>query len=395
MAQACGLGRFVFIDDAHTFGGTQIALSWVIRTVLTETDASVVCLCTERTREAVEKINGENSRLQFEEAPRALPLNLLRFPVRILRWMHLLERVRKGGVDVWWLNLSDIEFCLAPLLVLRWMGESPRSYLHGTSPFQFFQRSSPWKRRLLSRVRDWIANRFAFQQHKLLITPSLTSLKEVESRIRSTRKPILGHLYYPPIGENATSFTPPVPLDSLEESEPIRIWMIGTIVQGHKNNLAAMDVLEALAISGHRAMLTVAGAGPDLSAFQKEASRRGLSESITYLGWVKDPCELAPKDAVIFIPSFHETMNIVAREAMRIGLRLVASPIAIFHEWIPSPLIAESFAAEAFAKKILELRRMDPAALAQLYRNALDQFSNTIFLENFLRYSLYNLRSGE
>lgn len=378
---------FVFIDDAHTFGGTQIALGWTIRVVLQHTDANVLCICTNRTRAAVERITSANPRLSFEEAPSALPLNLLFFPIRLFRWWRLIRKIRKDYVRTWWLNLADIEFCLAPLLVLRAMGEFTHAYLHGTSPFTFFHRASSWKRRALSRFRDAIADRFVFRLHPLLITPSRTSLDEVKNRIRSRQKPILGFLYYPPIGEDAESLTAPSPIENLDRAQCISIWMIGSIAQGHKNNRAALDTLEVLEKQGYTATLTIAGEGPDLRAFQEEANRRELSSRISYMGWVSNPCDMVPRDAVVLIPSFHETMNIVAREAMRSGLRLTVSPIPIFHEWIPKSLIAGSFSPESFAAKILEVRQMRADALATLYRNSLAQFSYKIFNNDFLRYS--------
>ena len=378
---------FVFIDDAHTFGGTQIALAWVIRVVLQKTQASVLCICSQRTWEAVVGVVGNTPRLSFEEAPSALSLNLLRFPIRLPAWWFLLRRVRKEGDRIWWLNLADIEFCLAPLLVLCLIGEFPHSYLHGTSPFAFFHREAPIGRRLLSRFRDGLANRFVFRLHSLLVTPSIASLDEVKHRIRSTRQPRFGYLYYAPIGENANLLTAPISVEPPPSALPISIWMIGNVVQGHKNNLAALDLLQSLDRMGIDANLTIAGVGPDLAAFQTEAKRRNLSERIRYLGWVANPCDTAPKDAIVFIPSFHETMNIVAREAMRNGLRLVASPIKIFHEWIPQLLIASSFAPDAFASKLVEVYRMDASVLGALYGNALARFSNEIFVENLLRYS--------
>jgi glycosyltransferase involved in cell wall biosynthesis len=374
----------VFIDDAHTFGGTQIALAWTIRLVLLKTDIPVLCICTPRTRAAIEAVNGEHPRLQFEEAPSALPLNIFTFPLRLPAYWFLLQRIRQGGVRGWWLNLANVEFCLAPLLVLRAMGENTHAYIHGTGRFAFFHRGLKRKRRLLSFVRDAVANRFVFRLHHYLITASRASQAEVESRITSRKPPYIGYLYCPPIGVSDGLFKPEAPSP---EGSPIQLWMIGSVIQGHKNNLAALDVLEELARNGYPAMLTVAGTGSDLKEFENEAERRNLVGKITYLGWLSDPCSRAPKSAILLIPSFHETMNLVAREAMRYGLRLVTSPIPVFHEWIPASLIAADFSATAFAAKILEVGRMSAEELEVLYRNALDQFSDDIFIDDFLRYT--------
>jgi glycosyltransferase involved in cell wall biosynthesis len=371
----------VFIDDAHTFGGTQTALAWTIRLVL---EIPVLCICTSRTRAAIEAVNGEHPRLQFEEAPSALPLNLFTFPLRLPAYWSLIRRIRRGGVRNWWLNLADIEFCLAPLIVLRAMGENTHACIHGTGRFTFFNRAPRGKRRWLSHVRDAVANRFVFRLHDYMIAASHASQTEVESRITSRKRPYINHLYYPPITKHNGLFKPEAPV---AEGKPLQLWMIGNVIQGHKNNLVALAVLEQFARDGQPANLTVAGVGPDLERFQKEANSRGLSNRITYLGWVSDPCASVPKEAILLIPSFHETMNLVAREAMRYGLRLVTSPIPVFHEWIPADLIAADFSPAAFAAKILEVRCKSADELEVLYRNALGRFSEDIFLDNFLMYT--------
>ena len=372
----------VFIDDAHTFGGTQIALAWTIQIVLSRTDLPILCLCTARTRQAIEAVVGIHSRLQFEEAPAALPLNLFAFPFRLPSYWSLLRRIHRRGVAGWWLNQADIEFCLAPLLVLRSLGEVPRTYLHGTGRFAFFYQAASWRRKLLSRLRDTVADRFVFRLHSLIVAPSRASQAEVQARLQSRRLPRLGYLY-PPSGEHAgllqDSAAPAVAPAILQ------LWMVGNVVQGHKNHRAALDLIEYLARNGHPATLTLAGVGPDMKSFQEEAARRNLASCITYLGWVADPCAIIPKQAIVFIPSFHETMNLVAREAMRYGLRLVVSPIPVFYEWIPEPLIAKDFSAEAFAARILAVSGITAVELTALYQHALARFSDELFLENLLR----------
>lgn len=375
---------FVFIDDAHTLGGTQTALARTIEVVLSRTNIPILCICTARTRAFVESIIGMHPRLRFEDAPRALPLNLFAFPLRLPAFWFLLRRIRRQGVRAWWLNLADIEFGLAPLLVLRAIGEETHDYLHGTSPFLFFHRSASGRRRLLSRIRDAVANAFVFRIHSHIIVPSRSSQEEVELRITSRKRPRIDYLYLP---NSSTPLPSPFHAAVPSESALLRLWMIGNVVQGHKNNLASLDVLEQLTREGHAATLTVAGVGPDLLSFQEEAGRRGLSDRITYLGWVTDPCTVAPKDAIVFIPSFHETMNLVAREAMRQGLRLVVSPIPVFHEWIPPALIAEDFSAAAFVARILSVSRESAEHIQQMYESALDRFSVETFLNRFLELS--------
>lgn len=381
----------VFLDDAHTFGGTQVALAWVIHVVLTRTSIPVLCVCTERTRRAIEEVSdsertGLNHRLTFIEAPSALPLNIVSFPLRLFAYAKLLRRIREQPVLAWWLNLPDIEFCLAPLVVLRAYGEKTHAYLHGTACFGAFYKNASWQRRALSWLRDGLANRFAYRLHRVLVTPSLASQHEVQARLGSSAKLIQGHLY-PPSSRQTKLVQRPSVFAQETGGPTISLWMVGGVVQGHKNNLVALDVLELLLERGYDATLTLAGTGPDLQQFQREARRRELSGRITYLGWLADPWKSTPRSAVVLIPSFHETMNIVAREAMRNGLRLVVSPIPVFYEWVPERFIAANFSREAFCVKLQEVCGMDAEEIATLYAGALARFSNEVFLEEFLRFT--------
>ena len=52
-------GAIIFIDDAHTFSGAQIALAWAVRALLQNTPYHIVCVCTSRTRDAIQATAGE------------------------------------------------------------------------------------------------------------------------------------------------------------------------------------------------------------------------------------------------------------------------------------------------------------------------------------------------
>ena len=90
-----------FIDDAHTFGGTQIALARAIAALLEGSRHNIICVCPAETRKAIKKITGENERLRFVRCPAALPLNIALFPLRIARFHFILRRlVRRGATQL-------------------------------------------------------------------------------------------------------------------------------------------------------------------------------------------------------------------------------------------------------------------------------------------------------
>ncbi|WP_175528939.1 glycosyltransferase [Granulicella pectinivorans] len=377
----------VFIDDAHTFGGAQIAMGWGIRSIICNTSERVVCVCTEKTRRAVEEIVGLTPRLEFIECPPALPLNIFSFPLRIPAFFRILRPLLRLGVRGWWLNLSGIEFCLAPLTTLLWFGEKPHGWLHNTERFAVLIKNASWRRALLSRLRDWSADRWAFSLYPSIITPSQSTIPDVEARLRGKRRPFIGHLYSPPIGEQ-TRVVRDIERDaSISGHRVIDLWMIGRIDYGHKNNLIALDVLGRLEENSVNATLTIVGDGPDFADMKIKAQALSFGRKVIFLGWSNTPWDTISQSATVLIPSFYESMCIVAREAMVRGIRIVASPIPVFHEWIPDSLIANDFAVDTFVEKIVEVQGLPTRQLLELYDAALLRFSDKTFIESFKKYS--------
>jgi len=381
------MSSIVFIDDAHTSGGAQVALCLAIGAILRRTNDCVVCMCGPRTRNLLQQMVGHHARLNVIECPQALPLNILSFPLRLPRFLWILVRLRRTGVRAWWLNLSGIEFCIAPLIVLRALGELPHAWLHNTQSTRYFTRTASWSRRCISRLRDGIADRWIFNLYPTLLTPSRASADDLASRLGGLKRTMIGHLYCPMVGEQSSGAEIFEGSDQQPESECISLWMIGRVDYGHKNNLAALDATDILRNMGKAVELVVVGDGPDLDHFKSTTVARGLDGIVTFLGWRDDPWKSVPSDAIVLIPSWYESLNLVAREAMSHGIRLAVSPLPVFHEWIPKQLIADDFSADAFAKAIIHVHGMRSSEMRQLYGKALRKFSDVNFVESFIAYS--------
>jgi glycosyltransferase involved in cell wall biosynthesis len=371
----------VFVDDAHTFGGAQIAMAWAIRTVLRHRPQPVVCVCPAATRDAILPIIGKDERLRFIDCKPALPLNILSFPVRLWSFHRLLAPLVGQGVRKWWFNLSGIEFCLAPLLALRWLGLRPVAWLHNSETFQFYNAKQPALNRMLSRLRDALANRFVFGLYTCIVTPSHATEESMKARFWGSNPPRSGFLY-PAVGYQSEQRD--FSFNKLEAAaSEIDIWMINRVEYAQKNNLAGLTVLRLLKNRNIGAHLNVIGDGPDTIRFGSSIDEFGLAECVTFHGWRKDPWKMVPGDAVIFIPSFFESMSLVAREAMLYGVKMVLSPLPVFLEAMPGDLIAGEFSDESFADKIGEVHSMSRERILDIYKKALEKFSDETFVAKF------------
>jgi glycosyltransferase involved in cell wall biosynthesis len=379
--RAHSLQPIVFIDDAHTFGGAQIALAWAIRSVLRHLPQPVVCICTAATREAIRPITGVDEKLRFIDCPPALPLNLFSFPLRLRSFYKLLAPLAREGVLIWWLNLAGIEFCLAPLFVLRFLRSRPVAWLHNNDALQFYSAKSSTSRKLVSRVRDAVANRWLFGLYPLIVTPSHAAEKALKTRFHGGSHPRTGFLH-PHVGLlNGTAGHQSEKCASAEGT--IDLWMIGRVEYVTKNNLAALEVLKYLHRQGKAACLTVVGDGQDMAHFRKSVEELGLSDFVKFMGWVENPWQSVPDDAILFIASVFESMSLVAREAMLYGVRMVLSPVPVFLELMPNELIAHNFDEEALVEKVGDVFALSRERVLALYAEVLQKFTEEAFVAKF------------
>lgn len=379
---APNLHPIVLIDDAHTLGGAQInGLSLVIRAALRHLPQPVICICPAATRKAIREITGDDEKLRFIDCPPALPLNIFTFPLRLWSFYKLLAPLVRGGVLICWLNLSGIEFCLAPLFILRFLKARPVAWLHNTETFLFYSANGSAWRKLVSCVRDAVANRWLFGLYPLIVTPSHASENALRTRFHGGRPPRTEFLlpYVGPLNGAAGDRSE----KCCSAEEKIDLWMIGRVEYAQKNSLAGLEVLRQLLTQGKDAHLTVIGDGPDLAHFRNTVEDLGLSDSVNMMGWVKDLWQSVPDSAIVLIPSFFETVCLVALEAMLNGVRMVLGPVPAFFELMPNELIALSFSTEVFVEKVEEVSLMSCERVLVLYAEALRKFTEEAFVAKF------------
>lgn len=382
-SDTCISEPIIFVDDAHTYGGAQIALGWAIRALLRyRPDRAIVCVCTPASRETIQRFTGEDKNLNFVDCPPALPLNIFAFPLRLLSFYRLLAPLARQGDRVWWFNLAGIEFCLAPLLVLKLWGLRPVAWLHNGETFRFYNANGSLQRRLISRIRD-AAARFVFPLYLRIVTPSHATEGALKSRLRRGLRLSTGFLYpivaVPPKEETRQN--------SLAGST-LQLWIIGRVEYVHKNNIAAVEIMKRLRERNVSVCLSVVGEGPDLEHLKRSVRVFKLGEWVAFHGWQSNPWTLIPKEAIVLLPSHYEGMPLVATEAMMRGIRIVTSPLAVFYEGVPHEMIARAFSTEAFMEKIADVSSMDDTRVRSLYSEALMKFSENSFVTKFESLSL-------
>ncbi|MFZ2587908.1 MAG: glycosyltransferase [Alphaproteobacteria bacterium] len=98
------------------------------------------------------------------------------------------------------------------------------------------------------------------------------------------------------------------------------------LVAGRIHSVKGIDVaLKALAALPEKAVLLVAGEGPEKAAMQALAAELGVEARVRWAGWVDDVSRVAAAADVWLVPSRHEPLGNVVLDAWAHGLPVVAT----------------------------------------------------------------------
>lgn len=107
--------------------------------------------------------------------------------------------------------------------------------------------------------------------------------------------------------------------------------VIGTFATLHneqKGITYLLDVAARLKSQGEKVVFVIAGEGPLRKGLEQKSERLGLTNTVYFIGWVKDAAaRLLPKVDIFFQPSLWEAMSVVVLEAMAAGKPIVATRV--------------------------------------------------------------------
>ena len=155
-----------------------------------------------------------------------------------------------------------------------------------------------------------------------------------------------------------------------------------------KGHAVALAALAALPPEFH---LDLVGDGPLRGELERQVSRLGLEDRVTFHGFVADPYPLVAAADVLVHPSLREGFGLAVVEAGVLGVPVVASAVGGLPELIPDPVpgvLVPPNAPEALTAAVLAVvetpraaddknavlakirRRFDPAVVGRRYEDA-------------------------
>ncbi|TKX83884.1 glycosyltransferase family 1 protein [Halorubrum sp. SS5] len=122
------------------------------------------------------------------------------------------------------------------------------------------------------------------------------------------------------------------------------------------------QLLEAMALVAAEdpsVQLGIAGSGPERDRLERQAAELGISESVTFLGFVSEERKrvLLHESSVFVSPSRQEGFGIAVLEAMATGTPVVANDLDIIRRLVPEGpnRLADASDPEAFATAMIDV----------------------------------------
>lgn len=365
--------KIIFIDDAHTFGGAQIALRNVINCLLLSEKYEIILLASKNNISKL--IEGENlKKAKIICIPTAKSLNIFQFIFTIPGTYRVMKSYVKDNSYIWIANLSGIEFCLSSLVMMKIFNIKPIGWLHNSQSFTCLMPHKPFVLKLINKIRDVLANNLIFGIYNKLIVPSESEKKILLMRTKNAKKI---NVIRNPVKSLSTKSL--LALSKFQKNkkdkfkEPINIFVVGRIEFSTKGQDKCVGISATMASRGLAVNFIFVGDGPDSKLLEKKFKDARLPYEIT--GWMENPYEKISHDNLILICSNFESGSLVAIEAMSLGIPIVSASIPIFHEVLPSECVTMGESPELYADKILSVLRINSNYLIEKYQIKLNEYT--------------------
>jgi len=159
--------------------------------------------------------------------------------------------------------------------------------------------------------------------------------------------------------------------------EPLQLMFVGRLAR-EKGLYELLHALATLRARGTRAVLVVAGSGPEESGLRRLAAELGLARAVAFLGplFGEEKARLLAAADMFVLPSYSEGLPYALLEAMAMGVPVVASDVGAIRDVVidgvhgrliaPRQSAAIADAIEKLAADRHRLARMGAACRARI-----------------------------
>lgn len=359
--------KLAIFDDSHTYGGAQVAAINLTKYVVNLQDLEVNFVVSKINKQLIDDLSLNKNLSIHTFGYQTTPIFIISHFLMLWKLPWLLFKISKIRPDVAIINMPGLEFGLIYGYILRMLGVRTIPWIH--NPYTYNELSiNPGKiKKLFSYVRDGLLNFHAKNTYKKLYTVSEISAVRLVQRLNYRKSVCVLRNVLPssqPISPSNTLNNPAYAENAL------RLIIPGRVSFGDKGQDQLFKYLDEL--RDEHIDIIFYGDGIDFSILKNVCiSYANVSVFGHCNDWVSN---LRPSDIVV-LPSRYDTQSLVALEAMKFGVRIIASDIPIFRDLLNSEFIWNFDKNNGFVEKLRHASNQDLELVHRFYKEKLKIFT--------------------
>lgn len=369
--------KIVFFDDAHTFGGAQIAAVSLANFVRENLGHEVSFFCSKKNERLIERLKSVRGIEIRHDGYSALPLFIVSHIFMLWKLPGIIRAIRSMKPDLCFINMSGLEFGWLYFYSTKVMRLRRIMWIHNTSTYAELMKRTGW-RGALDAVRDALGNIAAKVIWNDLVTVSYSGRDYLSRRLgRTSGIKVMGNtMKIAPVVQAdirldlLTSVVRPYPADIIAV-------LPGRVSFGHKGHdkvVACLTEMKKRSIA-----MVFVGDGEDLETLRRLCEP---FDNVFFVGWQESIVPYLVRADVVLLPSRFEMQPLIAMEAMLVGAPILTSQIPSFAELVGNDFLVDFDDPIAVCDKIEWITQLDKTQLDQSYAERLKICSGSAYLEN-------------
>lgn len=365
--------KILIADDAHTFGGAQIAAVNLARYLGETFGHAVFFACSAQNQRLTERLRQTANLTVVDDGHVAMPFYILTHMLSLWRIAVIMQRLRAIRPDVLVVNMAGLEFGWLYIYAAKLLRLRTICWLHNPTRYDELVPKAG-VRRLPGQVRDRCADWFATLIFDDLYTVSNAARMYLLKRLkRDTGIGILGNVVFPAPHDAARGDNPFATLCAGYAAARIAV-VPGRVSFGDKGQDRLLACLPALA--ERSIALVFVGDGGDLAELQ--AACAGY-RNVFFAGWQPAVDRYMVHADVVLLPSRFEAQPLIAMEAMMLNTPVVTSSIAPFLELAGDAYASDFTDGASLCDKIEQVCKIDKEQLMGEYQARMARFSGPVY----------------
>lgn len=379
--------KIAFCDDSNIVGGAQVALIRMVTELLKIQHFKLICFISKDNCRLWEKLSSQRG-LKVVPGYSAKPLNIVTHLFQMKKRAELKAAILKERPDVIVINQSDIESGLIYKSIAESLKTPYCGWMHNPVRYGEMFKTYGLGRRMLAMFRDYVADHYFIRKYsKIIAVSEYTKSILLKRKVPANKITVVLNAVYSSSRLDVTVMRNAAIVAQIAKwkKEYLIVGMIARIdfcAKGHDILVKAASILKA---KGKKCKYIVVGDGRNQILLDNLVQKNGLGDDFLLTGWIDDASSLIRDMDLIVIPSRQETVNLVALEAICLGINVIGSRIKALEDILhPSQLFNPDDPGDLAANIDRALSEKVTDEIRLHYKAISSKHSSQLWVNNFL-----------